>query len=299
MQRVSASVIGEPDATESEVRDDLMGPRFDIATDTALVVNEAGQALVYAQAYDEHDDRVYIDVFVTPELDDDVFAHVADQAVSGATARLREMVRARGGTGPIVAAGVYQGEQRMLEAYTRAGLVRTRVYWRMTVELPADQPVEVGMPPGVTIRAVDPDDDDVMAQALQLRNDTFREHHGFTEPSFDEFAERWRDSSSYDRGAWWFAYLDDAVVGLCLGDESKLDDNTGYVGVLGVGKSARGLGIARALLLTAFAEYQRRGRSSVELGVDSANETGATRLYESVGMTTKFAIDALEMPLEI
>ena len=42
MQRVSTSVIGEPDATETEVRDDLMGLRFDIATDTALVVNERG-----------------------------------------------------------------------------------------------------------------------------------------------------------------------------------------------------------------------------------------------------------------
>ena len=52
---------------------------------------------------------------------------------AGAFARLREVVRARGGSGTTVAAGLYQGEQRMLAAYTRAGLVRTRVYWRMTV----------------------------------------------------------------------------------------------------------------------------------------------------------------------
>ncbi len=299
MQRVSTSVIGEPDATETEVRDDLKGLRFNMATDTALVVTEGGRALAYAQAYDEHDDRAFIDVFIDPELDDEMFAHAADQALAGALARLREVLRARGDTSTTVAAGLYQGETRMAAAYERAGLKRTRVYWRMTVALSPDQPVEVGMPPGVTIRAVDPDDDAVVAQGLQLRNDTFREHHGFVEPSFDEWADRWRSSSSYDRDAWWFAYLDDAVVGLCLGDEGKLDENAGYVGVLGVDKSARGRGIARALLLTAFAAYQSRGRSSVELGVDSSNETGAIRLYEGVGMTTKFAIDALEMPLAI
>ncbi|MEO8330435.1 MAG: GNAT family N-acetyltransferase, partial [Candidatus Nanopelagicales bacterium] len=58
-------------------------------------------------------------------------------------------------------------------------------------------------------------------------------------------------------------------------------------------------GIARALLFTAFAEYRSRGRTSVELGVDSSNETGATRLYESVGMTTKLAIDSMELRLSI
>jgi hypothetical protein len=40
------------------------------------------------------------------------------------------------------------------------------------------------------------------------------------------------------------------------------------------------------LLLTALADYQRRGRRTVQLGVDTGNTTGATRLYESVGMTS-------------
>jgi phosphinothricin acetyltransferase len=45
-------------------------------------------------------------------------------------------------------------------------------------------------------------------------------------------------------------------------------------------------GIGRALLLTAFDALRRRGIAAAELGVDSESPTGATRLYESVGMRT-------------
>jgi ribosomal protein S18 acetylase RimI-like enzyme len=46
----------------------------------------------------------------------------------------------------------------------------------------------------------------------------------------------------------------------------------------------RGRGLGRALLLHTFAEFQRRGMNRISLGVDAENPTGATRLYESVGM---------------
>ena len=35
-----------------------------------------------------------------------------------------------------------------------------------------------------------------------------------------------------------------------------------------------------------FAEFLRRGERRVALGVDAQNETGATRLYERLGMRT-------------
>jgi ribosomal protein S18 acetylase RimI-like enzyme len=48
----------------------------------------------------------------------------------------------------------------------------------------------------------------------------------------------------------------------------------------------RGRGLGRALLLTAFAEFHRRGERKVSLGVDASNPSGAVALYESVGMST-------------
>jgi ribosomal protein S18 acetylase RimI-like enzyme len=46
----------------------------------------------------------------------------------------------------------------------------------------------------------------------------------------------------------------------------------------------RGRGYGRALLLHTFAEFYNRGTPRVTLGVDAQNPTGATKLYESVGM---------------
>jgi ribosomal protein S18 acetylase RimI-like enzyme len=58
----------------------------------------------------------------------------------------------------------------------------------------------------------------------------------------------------------------------------------GYLGALGVRRPWRGRGYGRALLLYSFREFRLRGMSRATLGVDAANPTGATALYESVGM---------------
>ena len=299
MCRVSIDAIGASDATADEVRDDLVGPRFEIAEDTVLVTMDDGRAVVYAQAHDEFDERGFIDVYVDPSFVDDVFDKLADLAVNASLDRLRARVRARGGVGTTAAAGLYQGERRMLAAYRRAGLEVDRVYWRMQIQLTAAAEFKPMLADGVRIEAVDPDDDTVMNQALLIRNEAFIGHHGHVDMEFDEYAEVWRTTKKYDRDGWLFAYLNDEVVGISLGDDAKLDEGAGYIRTLAVGESARGRGIAKALLLTAFGDYARRGRTSVQLGVDAANETGATRLYESVGMTPRMAFDALSMKLTI
>ena len=46
----------------------------------------------------------------------------------------------------------------------------------------------------------------------------------------------------------------------------------------------RGQGLAKVLLYRTFAEFFLRGFQVVKLDVDAQNETGATHLYERVGM---------------
>jgi ribosomal protein S18 acetylase RimI-like enzyme len=46
----------------------------------------------------------------------------------------------------------------------------------------------------------------------------------------------------------------------------------------------RRLGLGEALLRESFREFHRRGERRVALAVDVENPTGATRLYERVGM---------------
>jgi ribosomal protein S18 acetylase RimI-like enzyme len=61
-------------------------------------------------------------------------------------------------------------------------------------------------------------------------------------------------------------------------------DGGGWIGAVGVVEGWRRRGIGRALLLHAFGEFHRRGAPHAGLGVDVDNPTGATRLYEGVGM---------------
>jgi ribosomal protein S18 acetylase RimI-like enzyme len=282
--RVTTALLGYPDASEAEVRDDLTGTRFDINRDTIVAVQPDGDVVVYAQGFDEHDDRGWVDVYVDPRWDAATFDLVADATLSACLGQIRASAAARGAAAARVSAGIYEQEAGMQAAYERAGLkVETR-YWRMGLELTPDADYAYAATPGVQLRHVDPADDRVMRTALDLCNETFHDHHGHVPMSYEYFSQYWRDSEKYDPESWWFAVSDGEPVGLLLGDDTRVGEGLGFVRTLGVRQSLRGRGIAKALLLNAFDDYRRRGRRGVQLGVDSANATGATRLYESVGM---------------
>jgi ribosomal protein S18 acetylase RimI-like enzyme len=295
--RVTTALLGYPDASEAEVRDDLTGLRFDIARDTVVAVRADGDVVVYAQGFDENDDSAWMDVYVDPRLEPADFDAVADATVATCLEQIRSSVVARGGSGTQVKAGIYQQESQMRAAYERAGLSVDALYWRMAVELTPDADYTFSLPAGVQIRRVDPDDDGVLRVALDLQNQAFSEHHGSSQMSFDDFRAYWRGTEKYDPEAWWFAVRDGEPVGMLLGDNSRGDATLGYVRSLGVLKPARGQGIAKALLLNAFDDYRRRGRTAMQLGVDSNNATGATRLYEGLGM--KAVVSTLSLTREL
>ena len=55
--------------------------------------------------------------------------------------------------------------------------------------------------------------------------------------------------------------------------------------------------MGEALLKTAFAEFFRRGERRVALQVDAQSPTGATRLYERVGMRVLYEVAVYEREL--
>lgn len=294
--RLTTAVLGEPDATEAEIKDDLTGPHFDLATDTYIALAPDGRAISYGQGYDEHSGTGWVDAYVDPALDDQSFAEIADAVIAACRDRVIESARHRGADSIHLTANLYETETRMREAYERAGMDVETIYWRMERALGADAPLEAPVvPDGVRIDKVDPNQDAVMERAYHLFHQTFSEHHGFedTAMSLADYAETKRTAESYDADSWWFAYDGDDPVGLLIGDDRRVDSGVGYIGSVGVLKRERGRGIARALLLTAFADYEARGRTGVQLGVDTGNATGATRLYESVGMASMHSALAL------
>jgi mycothiol synthase len=112
----------------------------------------------------------------------------------------------------------------------------------------------------------------------------------------DEPYDKWRARLTELGPDWsrvWLARLDGEPVGMLLGTRQfEPDEDAGYVRSVGVLPSARGRGIATALLQTYFAVSAAAGRSAVLLHVDVANTTKALRLYESVGMRPFLTIDA-------
>jgi mycothiol synthase len=56
--------------------------------------------------------------------------------------------------------------------------------------------------------------------------------------------------------------------------------------------------LGELLLRTAFAEFAQRGEQRVALGVDAQNATGATQLYDRVGMQIAFHANVFRKDVE-
>ena len=155
------------------------------------------------------------------------------------------------------------------------------------MELVFDGPVAVApIPAGVTIRTVSNDKD--IETVARVSSDAFRDHYGWVESSGEQTLGRWanfRAMDEWDDGLVFIAESNGEAVGELVGVRSHGSDTAmGFVGSLGVIRSWRDKGLARALLTRAFGEYQARDMRGVALDVDADNLTGATRLYRSVGM---------------
>ncbi len=66
--------------------------------------------------------------------------------------------------------------------------------------------------------------------------------------------------------------------------QNRFRKGIGWIGTIAVRRPWRGRGLGLALMHQTFREYWQRGMTAIGLGVDSANITGATRLYQRAGM---------------
>jgi GNAT superfamily N-acetyltransferase len=80
---------------------------------------------------------------------------------------------------------------------------------------------------------------------------------------------------------------------ICTGDTY----GGGWVQVLFTRRLWRKKGVATALLREAFRRFWDRGEHSIGLVVDTANPTGAFRLYESAGMAPTLGLVIYEKQL--
>lgn len=168
------------------------------------------------------------------------------------------------------------------DAYAREllaahGYEDARRFYEMAVEL-TERP-EV---PDVPIEWLRPEEAKAFYAALDAAFQDHWEHHT---TSFSEWWERHSASPNFDLSLWFLIRSGGEIAAVARNEANR--NGGGYVGALGVRREFRGRGYAKALLFHTFAEFWDRGLTRVTLGVDATNPTGATHLYEAVGMTVE------------
>ena len=157
---------------------------------------------------------------------------------------------------------------------TGRGYRDVRHFYDMAIELEAEPEV-----PDVAIETMRVGDERAFHGALE---EAFRDHWEHHSTPFEEWWSRRAGRRAFDPTLWFVIRDGDEIVAVARNEANR--NGGGYVGHLAVRRPWRGRGYAKALLLHTFREFWNRGFRRVTLGVDAESPTGATHLYERVGM---------------
>ncbi|MDH6135679.1 mycothiol synthase [Kitasatospora sp. MAA4] len=260
------AVIGHPETGLDAIAADLALPAVDLALDTVLVHDPAGELAGWAWVHGGR--RSTVDV------------HPAHQGrgLGGALldwveARARQLGSAR------LAQTVPDGDRAAV------GLLRSRGYdpfvtqWLLEIGIAAE-PVVPAPPDGITVRPFRPGDE---RSAYQLTEDAFDEWQ-MRRKSYEEWALHTVERTTFAPAVSPVAFAGDQMVGAVLALDVPGSDE-GYVERVAVRRDHRDRGIARLLLRTSFRGFHLRGQQTCTLWTHS--KTGALSLYERVGMTVR------------
>jgi mycothiol synthase len=157
---------------------------------------------------------------------------------------------------------------------TSRGYVETRRFYEMAIEQ-TEPPAPVAPP-------VEPVREDDLRAFHAVLDEAFEDHWEHHSTPFEEWWGRHSANPNLDLSLWFLIRDGDEVVAATRNEGNR--NGGGYIGMIGVRRPWRGRGYAKALLLHSFREFFERGMPRVTLGVDAQNATGATQLYERVGM---------------
>jgi mycothiol synthase len=257
---------------------------FDLDLDAKIVVAPAGTAAAYASSFG-----------LNPELSVEVFVRVhpdhrglglGSALLEWAEAHARQVIPA--GASSKLTNGIPAEDEAAARLLEGRGFERVRIFWHMEREL-ARTSSPGATPAGIRIRTYRHEvDADALYEAIE---EAFVDHWGYEPYPRETHME---EIQRYEPGLVLVAMEDEEVVGAVM---AKPLEDRGWVDVVAVRKPWRGRGIARAMLLRSFAAMAARGYGSVMLNVDAESRTGATRLYESVGMHVRRTWLVFEKPL--
>jgi mycothiol synthase len=246
--------------------------------DTLLVHDPSGKLAAYGMLKPEGKDVLDLDGFVHPEK--------KGRGLGGFLLDwLEDEGRQRGRTTLRTAALTADPAARPLLA--GRGYEQVRHFYRMLVEFDSPPP-EASWPPGFAVSTFVPGEETIVHAVTE---EAFAEHWGHEPRDPDEWQKTVFGRDWWDPSLVYLVREGDEVV---AAEVNAFRFGAGWIGTLGTRKQWRGLGLGRALLLTAFGEFYHRGQKRIALAVDAGNETGATHLYESVGMRVAWQADVYE-----
>jgi len=271
--------------TQEELAQEWKSPGFNLETDAWVVTNPQG-VVVGFEEFNNLFSHLALqgDGYVHPNylglgIGTNLLKSLDDRAqleISLAPADMRVFIRN----------GIGNNEKNAQAIHEEAGFNAVRFSWRMEIGLKS-LPAEVPWPEGIELR---PFDLDSQNYAIHMAHeDAFRDHWGHTPRSFEQWQNNLSGHPDFDPSLWFIAWDGNQIAGYSL---CRKKNDLGWVGSLGVRRPWRKRGLGMALLKHSFRILYKRGFSTIGLGVDASNPTGATRLYERAGMhvKSKFAV---------
>jgi ribosomal protein S18 acetylase RimI-like enzyme len=244
-------------------------PPFDLDADVVVAFRD-GSIVGYGDVGDQANDGRFLWLDVRGEAQAEVHAELEARAL------------ARRSADGVVRAVADESDATLGSVLMERGYEVIRASYRMGIELVGRSFLPV-WPEGAAVRACVEGVDEPLLH--ELSETSFRDHWGHTPTPYDEWLHWLRNMGVADPSLWFIAEVEGTPAGVTICRPSNHGDpDQGWVSVLGVLREHRRAGLGTALLMHAFAEFQRRGRERAGLGVDAESTTGAVALYERAGM---------------
>ena len=263
--------------TPEELKHEWETPGFDLERDAFLVETAQGRVVGYEEFANEYEHvKLRTDGEVHPEFKG---RGIGTSLLRVAEQRAREELSlARPGLRVALHSTINDRDPGSHALHQNEGYQPIRYHWRMEITLEGP-PVTPNFPEGIELRPFIRGEHDVAV--WQAQNEAWRDHWGSHDVSFDDWKHHRFDDPEFNPALWAVAWDGDQVAGFSL---NRYRMGIGWIRTLGVRRPWRKRGLGEALLRHSFGEFYKRGTRTIGLGVDAQNPTGATRLYQKVGM---------------
>jgi mycothiol synthase len=239
-----------------------------------VIENEEKKLVGYAFLEEDSEEKLFSYGFVLPSARRIGVGSILLKAIeeraqilansSGITKRLQNLIPT-----------LCEDAQNLLDAH---GFIPVRFYKRMRLTMEKDPSVPI-IPEGFTVTTFVPNQDERLVYDTYV--DAFADHWDFEAPIYETWLEKTKLASFHPE--WWFLARNEQgdIAGVAL---ARMNEDTLFINQIGVRRPYRGKRLGQALLQQAIYSSYAAGQQVVSLGVDSANLSGAYRLYEKVGM---------------